>query len=83
MEFPQSFPNVKIKIKILVIELGMTSLLKNMCMHNSRTKSKYFKSTYTSTKTFHLASNKTTFWYDSTTKVLIYLKALDGGKMQA
>jgi hypothetical protein len=49
----------------------------------SRTKGKYFKNRYTSTKTFHLASNKTTFWYDFTIKVLIYLKALDGGKMQA
>lgn len=34
MEFPQSFPNVKRKKRILVIELGMTSLLKHICMHN-------------------------------------------------
>jgi hypothetical protein len=79
MEFPQSFPNIKRKKRILVIELGMTSLLKLY----STTKGKYLKSKYTSTKTFHLTSNNTTFCYDSTTKVLIYLKALDGGKMQA
>jgi hypothetical protein len=34
MEFPQSFPNVKREKKIIMIELGITSLLKHMCMHN-------------------------------------------------
>jgi hypothetical protein len=76
MEFPQSFPNVK-REKIKSSDRTRDDKPFETYVYAqlySRTKGKYFKSRYTSTNTFHLTSKKTTFWYDSANKVLIFFE---------